>query len=65
MDASVIAKMDASRSGKSSVRIMASGSFLVGSGDCKDGRDKSNFTSYSKHITLIAKKDVIDGGFFS
>jgi len=43
---------------------MASGLFLVGSGDCKDGRDKSNFTSYSKHITLIAKKDVIDWVFF-
>lgn len=46
-------------------RIMASGFFLVGSGDCKDGRDKSNFTSDSKHITLIAKKDVIDWRFFS
>jgi len=43
---------------------MASGFFLVGSGDCKDGRDKSNFTSDSKHITLIAKKDVIDWRFF-
>ncbi len=45
-------------------RIMASGFFLVGSGDCKDGRDKSYFTSDSKHITLIAKKDVIDRRFF-
>jgi hypothetical protein len=44
--------------------IMASGFFLVGSGDCKDGRDKSNFASDSKHIMLIAKKDVIDGRFF-
>lgn len=43
---------------------MASGFFLVGSGDCKDGRDKSYFTSDSKHITLIAKKDVIDRRFF-
>jgi len=46
-------------------RIMASGFFLVGSGDCKDGRVKSNFISDSKHITLIAKKDVIDWRFFS
>ena len=45
-------------------RIMASGFFLVGSGDCKDGRDKSHFTPNSKHITLIAKKDMIDGRFF-
>ena len=45
-------------------RIMASGIFLVGSCDCKDGRDKSHFTPDSKHITLIAKKDVIDGRFF-
>ena len=45
-------------------RIMASGFFLVGSGDCKDGRDKSNFTPDSRHITMIAKKDVIDGRFF-
>jgi hypothetical protein len=45
-------------------RIMASGFFLVGSDDCKDGRDKSYFTSDSSHITLIAKKDVIDGRFF-
>ena len=45
-------------------RIMASGLFLVGSGDCKDGRDKSNFTPDSRHIPLIAKKDSIDGRFF-
>jgi len=44
--------------------IMASGFFLVGSGDCKDGRDKSHFTPDSRYITLIAKKDVIDGRFF-
>lgn len=44
--------------------IMASGFFLVGSGDCKDGRDKSNFTPDSSHITMIAKKDVIDWRFF-
>jgi hypothetical protein len=44
--------------------IMASWFFLVGSGDCKDGRDKSNFTPDSKHITMIAKKDVIDRRFF-
>jgi hypothetical protein len=45
-------------------RIMAFGIFLVGSGDCKDGRVKSYFTSDSKYITLIAKKDVIDRRFF-
>jgi hypothetical protein len=45
-------------------RIMASGFFLVGPGDCKDGRDKSNFTPDSSHITVIAKKDVIDRRFF-
>ena len=45
-------------------RIMASGFFLVGSGDCKDGRDKSNFAPDSGHITLIAKKDSIDWRFF-
>ena len=45
-------------------RIMASGFFLVGSGDCKDGRDKSYFTPDSKYITLIAKKDLIDWRFF-
>jgi hypothetical protein len=45
-------------------RIMASGFFLVGSDDCKDGRVKSNFTPDSSHITMIAKKDVIDGRFF-
>jgi len=44
--------------------IMASGFFLVGSGDCKDGRDKSNFALDSKYIELIAKKDVIDWRFF-
>jgi hypothetical protein len=44
--------------------IMASGFFLVGSGDCKDGRDKSNFTPDSSHITMIAKKDMIDRRFF-
>ena len=45
-------------------QIMASGFFLVGSGDCKDGRDKSKFASDSSHIKVIAKKDVIDGCFF-
>jgi len=44
--------------------IMASGFFLVGSGDCKDGRDKSDFTPDSSHITMIAKKDMIDRRFF-
>ena len=44
---------------------MASGIVLDGACDCKDGRVKSSFASYSKHIALIAKKDVIDGRFFS
>ena len=40
---------------------MASGLFLDGADDCKDGRDKSYYAPDSSHIALIAKKDVIDG----
>jgi len=43
---------------------MASGFYLVGSDDCKDGHVKSNFASDSRQINVIAKKDMIDGRFF-